>query len=168
MRFTVLLVLCLMLLNIGTATAEDAPEFELEDFDGEEWTLEDLLEETNLLIIDFWQVGCKPCNELVAHLDKFQEEYAEDDVEFVIISRDTALTIDQVEPYFRANKYSFLVLLDPEQEASKEFEVKTTPATFVITPEGEIIYEHFNYKAGQEKELQEIIEDYLAVLDEDK
>jgi peroxiredoxin len=60
------------------------------------------------------------------------------------------------------------VLLDPEQEASKEFEVKTTPATFVITPEGEIIYEHFNYKAGQEKELQEIIDDYLAELDEDK
>lgn len=162
MRFIVLLGLTLTLAVCGVAQAVDAPNFELEELNGTEYALEDMLEECNLLVIDFWQVGCKPCNELVAHLQEFYDEYQEDGVEIVIISRDTALTLAQVAPFFRSQEYTFRVLLDTELDVSKDYGVNASPVTFIINPEGEIIWQHYNYKAGQEKEIEEVIEKYLA------
>lgn len=161
-RYPSLLILTLLFAWTSAAQAEDAIEFELESLDGEEYSLEGLLEESVLLVIDFWQVGCKPCNELLPHLQEYYDEYQEDGVEFVIISRDTVLTLAQVEPFFTANKYTFKVLLDTDLEVSGEYGVKASPATFIINPDGELIYRHFSYKSGQEVEVQEVIEAYLA------
>lgn len=158
-------ILAAVLLFGGSAQAANAPDFELKDIEGDEYALEDLLEESDLLVIDFWQVGCKPCNELVAHLQEYYNEYKDQGVEFVIISRDTALTVAQVEPFFKSNKYTFRVLLDTELEVSKDFGVKSSPASFMIDPDGEIIWQHYSYKSGQEAEYVEVIEKYLA--DED-
>lgn len=141
-----------------SAIAADAPDFELEDFDGDDYALEDLLEDCDLLVIDFWQVGCKPCNELLPHLQEYYDEYQEQGVEIVIISRDTALTLTQVEPFFKSNKYSFKVLLDTELEVSADYGVKASPATFIIKPDGELVFQHYGYKSGQEKEILEAIE----------
>jgi len=153
-----------MLLLAGPALAEEAADFELEDLNGDEYTLDDLLEDNTLLVIDFWQVGCKPCNELVAHLQEFYDEYQEDEagVEIVIISRDTSLTLPQVAPFFNSHEYTFKVLLDTELDVSADYGVKASPVTFLITPDKQIIWRHFNYKSGQEEEIREMIDDYLA------
>ena len=34
--------------------------------------------------------------------------------------------------------------------------------TFIINPDGQIIWQHYSYKAGQEEEIKEVIERYLA------
>jgi peroxiredoxin len=158
----VLFAVVASMLLILPAYADDAPSFELEDLNGDEYSLEDLLDECNLLVIDFWQVGCKPCNQLLPHLQEFYDEFQEEGVEFVIVSRDTALTLAQVEPFFVAHKYTFRVLLDTELTMSKDYHVKASPATFIITPEGEMLLQHYGYKPGQEKEIREIVEAYLA------
>lgn len=162
MRPFITTILFALMLFAGTVLAADAPDFELEDLDGDEYALEDLLEECELLVIDFWQAGCKPCNELVAHLQEYYDEYQEEGVEFVIISRDTALTLPQVEPFFRSHEYTFRVLLDTELEVSKDYKVNASPASFMVNPEGEIIWQHYSYKSGQEQEYVEVIEAYLA------
>jgi len=156
----IVLALCFALVRL--AVAADAPDFELKDFKGKKHSLSDLLESSSLLLIDFWQVGCKPCNELLPHLQDYADTYADDGVQVVIISRDTSLTQSQVEPFFKSHDYSFLVLLDPELEVSKDYGVKSSPATFVITPEGQLILSHYAYKAGQEKEIEQKIKDFLA------
>ncbi len=162
MRPHVFAIVVALLLYGGIVHAASAPNFELEDLEGDEYSLEDLLDECELLVIDFWQVGCKPCNELVAHLQEYYDEYQDSGVEFVIISRDTALTVAQVEPFFRSKKYTFRVLLDTELEVSKDYGVKSAPASFMIDPAGEIIWQHYSYKSGQEEEYVEVIEAYLA------
>ena len=162
MRPHAIAIVVALLLYGGIAHAASAPNFELEDLEGDEYALEDLLEECDLLVIDFWQAGCKPCNELVAHLQEYYEEYQDSGVEFVIISRDTALTVAQVEPFFKSHKYTFRVLLDTELEVSKDYGVKSSPASFMINPDGEIIWQHYSYKSGQEEEYVEVIETYLA------
>jgi len=162
MRFIVVFSLLFALVLSSMALAAEAPYFELEALDGEEYALGDILGKCDLLVIDFWQVGCKPCNVLVAHLQEFYDEYQDEGVEFVIISRDTALTLAQVGPFFRSQEYTFRVLLDTELDVSKDFGVKAAPVTFIINPEGEIIWQHYNYKSGQEKEIEEVIVKYLA------
>jgi peroxiredoxin len=162
MRLVTLAALVLLLTFSGTVLAADAADFELKDLEGDEYTLGDLLDECDLLLIDFWQVGCKPCNELVAHLQEYYDEYQEKGVEFVIISRDTSLTLPQVEPFFRSNEYTFRVLLDTELDVSTDYGVQASPATFIINPDGEIVYQHFSYKPGQEEEIKAVIDEYLA------
>lgn len=158
----IFIVLCLLLGTSLASAATKAPDFELKDLDGKKAALEDLLDESKLLLIDFWQVGCKPCNELLPHLQDYYDEYEEDGLQVVIISRDTALTLSQVEPFFKSNDYSFRVLLDTELDVSKDYGVKASPATFIITPEGNLIYRHYSYKSGQEQEIEDFIKDYLA------
>jgi len=162
MRLLTLTALVLLFTFSGAAFAVDAAGFELKDLEGDEYSLEDLLDESNLLLIDFWQVGCKPCNELVAHLQDYYDEYKEKGVEFVIISRDTSLTLPQVEPFFRSNEYTFRVLLDTELDVSTDYGVQASPATFIINPDGQIVYQHFSYKSGQEAEIKNVIDRYLA------
>jgi cytochrome c biogenesis protein CcmG, thiol:disulfide interchange protein DsbE len=161
---TLLAALALALaLGLGlTAQAADAPDFELKDLDGDEVAMSDLLDTHKLVVIDFWEVGCKPCNELLPHLQDYYDEYGEKGVEFIIISRDTALTQAQVEPYFRSKDYSFRVLLDGDREVSKDFGVKACPYTFIVNSEGKIIFSHFGYKPGQEEEVKAVIEKALA------
>jgi peroxiredoxin len=146
----------------GLALAADVPDFELKDLEGDEVAMSDLLETYKLVVIDFWEVGCKPCNELLPHLQDYYDEYGEEGVEFIIISRDTALTQAQVEPYFKSKDYTFRVLLDGDREVSQDFGVKACPYTFIVDSEGKIIYSHFGYKSGQEEEVKEVIEKVLA------
>jgi peroxiredoxin len=162
MRQIAALGMLLLLLLTGTAFAADAPDFELDNLDGDEVSLDDLLKENKVVVIDFWQVGCKPCNELLPHLQDYADEFRKKDVAVVIISRDTALTQAQVEPFFKSNKYTFPVLLDGDLEVSKDFGVKASPATFVISKDGEMHLQHYGYKSGQEKEIKEAIEELLA------
>lgn len=161
--FRTLLAAIALTLGLGlSAPAADAPDFELTDLEGNDVEMADLLDTYKLVVIDFWEVGCKPCNELLPHLQGYYDEYGDDGVEFIIISRDTALTQAQVEPYFKSKDYSFRVLLDGDREVSKDFGVKACPYTFVVQSDGKIIYSHFGYKPGQEEEVKEVIEKVLA------
>lgn len=162
MRLIALVSTIMVLAFTSMAHATDAANFELKDLQGDEYTLEGLLDDCDLLLIDFWQVGCKPCNELVSHLQGFYDEFQDEGVEFVIISRDTSLTVAQVEPFFKSHDYTFKVLLDTELDVSGDYGVKSSPATFIISPDREIVWQHYSYKPGQEKEIREVIEKYLA------
>jgi peroxiredoxin len=152
-----------MLLSLSSlAGAAEAPDFELEDINGDEIAMSDLLDNNKLVVIDFWEVGCKPCNELLPHLQDYYDEYGGDGVEVVIISRDTSLTQAQVEPYFKSKDYSFKVLLDGDREVAQGFGVTACPYTFIVQPDGKIIYSHYGYKPGQEDEIKETIDKALA------
>ena len=94
-RYALILALGLCLVFTRLAFASDAPGFELKDLKGKKHSLEDLLDDSKLLLIDFWQVGCKPCNELMPHLQDYYDKYQDDGLEVVIISMDTSLTESQ-------------------------------------------------------------------------
>lgn len=161
-RFAVLIV-ATMLVCFGIAVAGDsAPSFELKDTNGKKVSSKKLLKDNKLVVVDFWEVGCKPCNELLPHLQDYADEFKKKGVRVVIISRDKALTQSQVAPFFASNKYTFSVLLDGDQSVSRSFGVKASPATFVITPKGKMLLQHFGYKSGQEEEIHQVIEDFLA------
>ena len=163
MRHLAILIVAVVLVCFSVAVAGDnAPSFELKDLNGKKVSSKKLLKDNKLVLIDFWEVGCKPCNELMPHLQDYADEFKKKGLSVVIISRDKALTQSQVGPFFTSNKYTFPVLLDGDQAVSRSFGVKASPATFIITPEGKMLLQHFGYKSGQEKEIRQVIVDYLA------
>jgi peroxiredoxin len=163
MRRVSTLIVAVVLVCFGIAVAADkAPNFDLKDTNGKKVSSKKLYKDNKLTVIDFWEVGCKPCNELLPHLQDYKDKFKKQGVDVVIISRDKALTQSQVAPFFTSNKYSFQVLLDGDQSVSRSFGVKAAPATFIIAPDGKLLLSHFGYKSGQEKEIHDVIEDYLA------
>ncbi len=154
-------LMLLVLLFSGSALAKPAPEFDLDDLDGDSYALEDLVKEHDVVLIDFWEVGCIPCNKLLVHLNEYTEEFEDESFGMYIISRDTSLTESSVEPFFKTNKYPWKVLRDGDQEVSKDYGVKASPATFIIV-DGEIVYQHYGYSNGQEEEIREAIVKALA------
>ncbi|MCB1218757.1 TlpA family protein disulfide reductase [bacterium] len=155
-------LLMLVVLLMGTnAMAKPAPEFELDDLEGDSYSLDDLVDEHEVVLIDFWEVGCIPCNKLLVYLNEYYDELKDDGLGMYIISRDTSLTESGVEPFFKTNKYPWKVLRDGDQEVSKDYGVKASPATFLIV-DGEIVYQHYGYSNGQEKEIYEAIKGALA------
>jgi cytochrome c biogenesis protein CcmG, thiol:disulfide interchange protein DsbE len=160
-----LLVLCALCFGIamaGTAYADDMSNFKLKDLDGKSHTLEALLDDCKVLVIDFWGVGCKPCNELLPFLADYYDEYKDQGLSVVIISSDAAQFQSQVEQFFGAKDFSFLILRDPDKQVAKDNDAEVPPLTLVLTSDGNIVMRHQGYKKGQEKEIEKVIKDNLA------
>jgi peroxiredoxin len=164
MRKTLVIVLA-ALLAVALAgmaqAAEKLPKFELKDTNGDKHTPSELFKDYDIIVFDYWQVACKPCNELLPHLQEIMGDYKKKKVGVVVISRDTALSVSQVAPFFKSHKYPFTVLLDTDLEVSNELGVKASPVTFVVDKDRNILFRHDGYKTGQEKEITDAIDKAL-------
>lgn len=138
--------------------AEKMPKFELKDIDGKKHTSTSLFKDYDYIVFDYWQTACKPCNELLPHLADLHKKYKDKKVGVVIISRDTALTVSQVAPFFKSHKYPFTVLLDTDLEVSNALGVKASPVSFIVNKKLDILWRHDSYKSGQEKEFYDEVE----------
>jgi cytochrome c biogenesis protein CcmG/thiol:disulfide interchange protein DsbE len=159
MRNTLILLLALFLIGVGAAAfaAEHAPNFKLEGVDGKTYELKEVAKTSKLIIVDFWEVNCKPCKKSMPHLQSFYDVYKPAGLQVLVISRDTALTIAKVKPFVATEKWTFPVLYDPDLKTSQSYQVKFAPVTFLINAKGEILYQHSGYKPGDEKELEKAI-----------
>jgi cytochrome c biogenesis protein CcmG, thiol:disulfide interchange protein DsbE len=162
MKYLVALcALCFTLALSGVAYAADVSDFKLKDLDGKSHTLEALLDDCTVLVIDFWGVGCKPCNELLPHLEDYYNEYKDQGLNVVIISSDAAQYQSQVQQFFDTKDFPFLVLRDPEKQVVKDNDAEVPPVTLVITSDGTLVMRHQGYKKGQEKEIEKVIKEHL-------
>lgn len=66
-----------------------APTFTLPNFEGTDITLASILEENEVVMIDFWASWCGPCIAQFPHLKELYAEYAEKGFEIVGISVDS-------------------------------------------------------------------------------
>lgn len=162
MRLVVFMCGLLMLGLLSPALAVDVQDFELESIQGDDYELDDLLEDKQIVVIAFWEVGCIPCTEQLQHFQEYYDEYEESGVDFVVISATTPVLLSKVEPFFASNEFSFLVLEDVDREVTRDYGVKAPPAVFVISKDREMLYQHYGYKSGQEDEVKEVIDEYLA------
>jgi len=78
-------------------------------------------------------------------LQEFDEEYSSLGLRTAIVSKDTELTIAQVEPFFTSHEYTLPVLYDPDLVVSKNWGVETIPTTFLISPDGEILRQEVGF-----------------------
>lgn len=112
-----------------------APDFTLQDRDGNPWRLSDHRGKT--VVLNFWTVTCQPCVEEMPELEELARIVAErDDVELVTISTDrewdTVSTV--VGP-----RSPLAVLLDPDKAVVRDlFGTRLYPETWIIDPRGVI------------------------------
>jgi peroxiredoxin len=135
-----------------------APEFSLEDLEGNIVTLSGLRGKT--LVLDFWATWCGPCVRAFPSMKKAQEMFMNDpDVHFLFINtwQDEEDKKVIAQDFITKNDYPFHVLMDVEDRVVAAYKVQGIPTKFVVDKEGRIRFKKIGFLAGtDEKAIKEI------------
>lgn len=142
--------------SLWSQDGKKAPDFNLENLDGDFVTLSENTG-SGPVLISFWATWCKPCLEELPHLEKIYSELKEKGLKVFAISVDGEKTAAKVEPFAKTKKMDIPVLLDINGDVARSFYVKDVPHSVLLNQAGEIIFSHSGYKPGDEIVLKEKI-----------
>jgi len=113
-----------------------APEFSLVDLEGRIHRLRDY--RGRVLIVNFWATWCPPCRKEMPSLDRARERLRDAGVEILAINvgedEETVFTFTGSYPV------RFPLLFDADGKVTERWPVMGLPTTFVVGPEGRLIY----------------------------
>jgi len=139
-----------------------APRFTLKTVDNEVVVLDSLLGK-GPIVVSFWATWCKPCAAEHDRLRKIYEELKGRGLEILAISQDGPRSVSRVKPFATGRKLQYPILLDPEKEVGRLYNISAIPALFILDGEGRIRFTHRGFKPGDEVLLREEIERLLPL-----
>ena len=116
-----------------------APDFALNDLDGNSISLADLA--GKVVILDFWATWCGPCRASFPAMQEAVEKYKGDkNVVFLFVN-----TMEygedkekKVADFISSNELPFQVLMDSDNKMSLDYKVSSIPTKMIIDGEGHI------------------------------
>ncbi len=161
-NFSITLIV-LVLLAVGYVTLSPrgpatSPDITLVTTDGEQLALNTL--RGRPLLVIFWATTCSTCLREMPHLVELHKELAPRGLKIIGI----AMYYDppnQVLAMRKSRNIPYTIALDLRAEAAHAFgDVRVTPSTFLIAPDGDIVYR----KTGA-LNINGVRQDILALLD---
>jgi len=166
MKIISYLVLTLLLAFSGFAQEDDtqqgrqAPNFKLENLDGDYVELNQVLGNGPVLL-SFWATWCKPCLEELVEYQKLYDEYKDKGFQILAISIDDVRTVAKVKPFVRSKHYSFPILLDTNMDVARIYYAQAVPYTVLMDKDGKIVYTHLSYMRGDELQVKKKLDELL-------
>jgi len=119
----------------ATENAELAPDFRLTALDGQIVALSAL--RGRWVLINFWATWCVPCREEMPYLQALAATHRDQVTVLGINMRERA---DDIQPFVDELGITFPILLDPEDETLLAYNIRGLPLSFVVSPQGEIVW----------------------------
>jgi cytochrome c biogenesis protein CcmG/thiol:disulfide interchange protein DsbE len=145
-----LLILPLIFAIADEGTASEAPSFTLEDVDGNIIDLDSLLTKGPVMM-SFWALWCKMCIKELDALKPYAEEFDSLNITLLALSQDKTRSIPKVKPFATSRKWTYQVVLDPENMMRDLYNVQAMPTFFIIDQNKKIVFTHQGYKPGDEE-----------------
>ena len=147
----VLMVGLLMVLMPDNAVAKDsklpfgireyniglAPDFELEDIDGQMFDLKST--RGRWVFLHFWASWCGPCREEMPTIQALSEIIDEDKLHFVLVN--TAEDEDTIFNFLGIIAPNLTSMMDVDGQITEIWKPRGLPTTFLIDPEGMVRYQ---------------------------
>lgn len=133
-------------------TAAKAPSFTLEDVDGNVVNLDSLLTKGPVLM-SFWALWCKMCIKELDALKPYAEEFDSLNITLLAISQDKTRSVPKVKPFATSRKWTYQVVLDPENTMRELYNVQAMPTFFIIDQNKQLVFTHQGYKPGDEEAI---------------
>jgi len=141
-------------------TPIEAPDFQLKDMDGEQYSLESY--RGKVVILNFWATWCPPCRREIPSMEALHQAFK--DEAFAILAINEWETEDHVFAFMGQLPVdpSFPILFDPDSEVAQSFDVKGLPTTVLLDTQGRIVYRAVGGRDFDHPEVKRIIRDLLA------
>ncbi len=117
---------------IGTEIGNLAPDFQLQDIEGQNVTLSNL--RGTPIILNFWASWCGPCEQEMPFLQQIYEDWHNEGV--ILLTINLRETLSVVTQYMQSKSLSFPVLFDTDGEVSLNYNIIGIPTTFFIDKDG--------------------------------
>ena len=136
-----------------------APDFQLEDMDGEKYSLESY--RGKVVILNFWATWCPPCRREIPSMEALYQTFK--DEAFAILAINEWETEDHVFAFMGELPVEpgFPILFDPDSEVAQSFGVKGLPTTLLLDTQGKIVYRAVGGRDFDHPEVKKIIRELL-------
>ena len=113
----------------------EAPDFTVENADGEEVKLSDYVGKP--IVLNFWASWCSPCKSEMPEFNAAWEEL-EGEVQFLMVNMTDGAreTVESAREYVEGEGFTFPVLFDTKSEAAIAYSAYSLPTTYFIDAEG--------------------------------
>jgi peroxiredoxin len=163
-----ILITAVLLIIIGIAAAlwlspgnlsQSAPDVSMQDLTGKQFRLSDLGGKP--VLITFWATTCPGCLKEQPHLVELYEKHQQQGLNIIGIamSYDPA---DQVRTLVANRNLPYTIVMDSNGELARAFgNVRLTPTSFMITPDGRI-----QFKKIGEMDMHSVEQSILEMLEQ--
>lgn len=133
----------------------EAPDFIVEDMDGNQVKLSDMRGKP--VVLNFWASWCGPCKSEMPHFDKLYQEN-KDTFAFMMVDLVDGQreTVEKGKAFIEKNNYNFPVYFDTIQNVGMSYGVTSIPTTLFIDKDGYVVTAYTG--AISESKLAKILE----------
>ena len=118
-------MICVGITNVS-AQYKTLPNIIIKDLDGNNVNIQNIENDSNPIILNFWATWCKPCKNELNNIDDLYEEWKEEtNVKIIIVSVDDSRSSAKVKPYINSIGWTFEGLLDPNRQLARQLNVIT-------------------------------------------
>jgi len=134
---------------------------ELETTDGDTFSYE-AVKGKKVLFISFWATWCEPCKAELMKLADIAQKHKEN-LQVIAISIDPEENMDAVQEFAVEMALPYPVLVDPSGNFTSNVIPggDTVPYSMLIDKTGKIVATHTGYEPGDEKRIEEEIQELL-------
>jgi len=136
-----------------------APDFTLENMDGEQVSLSDY--RGKVVMLNFWATWCPPCRREIPSMESIYQDLGEDG--FTVLAVNEFEDPDHVFAYTGQLSVdpTFPVLFDRDSSVSQLFGVKGLPTTILIDRQGRMVYRAVGGRDFDHAEVRDIVRSLL-------
>lgn len=120
--------------DVGIAIGNTAPAFTLTTPNNNTISLQDF--RGGYILLNFFATWCVPCREEMPAIQSAYERYHRQG--FTVLAVTSSDPASDVEQYISELGLTFPLLLDPEEQASRAYQITAYPTSFFIGPDGVI------------------------------
>jgi peroxiredoxin len=114
-----------------------APAFDLEGPDGESVRLADF--RGRPVIVNFWATWCPPCREEMPSMQRAWEQVRDEGIALIAIN--VGEDAETIKRFTQSYPVGFPLPMDLDSQVVQSWPVKGLPTTFVVDPEGRLVYQ---------------------------
>ncbi|MEL6656412.1 MAG: TlpA disulfide reductase family protein [Bacteroidota bacterium] len=156
MRLSIFFTLALLLGFTSLQAQQQISSADIKTLKGETVDLADIIKDADLTVVSFWATWCKPCQaELDAIADLYPDWQEDLNVQLVAITIDTQRQLSKVPGLLSTKGWEYDVYSDANNVLKNQLGFQAIPQTYVVDGQGNILYNHSGYTAGDEYDLED-------------